>query len=114
MSTESKISLSSDDFERIRAEINMLSIICTDDVVKKRLIELSNHLNEMTNSQNINIEEMIEKKLVETKRTDKDLNASLYILYQNLKREKISVEDAKRLFEDYLRLAEYNKNNYIL
>lgn len=114
MSTESKISISSEDFERIRAEINMLSIICNDDVVKKRLIELLNHLNGITNSKDINIEEVIEKKLVETKRTDKELNASLYILHQNLIRGKITEEDAKRLFEDYLRLAEYNKNNYIL
>lgn len=114
MSADANISINREEYERIRAEINMLSMICNDDVVKKRLIELFNHLNRITDSNEMNIEEIIEKKLMETKRTDKELNANLYILYQNLKREKISVEDAKRLFEDYLRLAEYNKNNYIL
>jgi hypothetical protein len=115
MSTDSKISISSDSFERIKSEVKMLSTICSDDVVKKKLLDLLNALNAITNTKDtMSIEDMIVKKLEETKRSDKDLNANLYILHQNLIRGKISEEDAKRIFEDYLRLAEYNKNNYLL
>lgn len=114
MSNDSKISISSDSFERIKSEIKLLSIICNDDVVKKRLVELLNQMSAITGSKDISLEEIIAEKLAETKRTDKELNANLYILYHNLIRGKISEEDAKRIFEEYLRVAEYNKNNFIL
>lgn len=108
------ISISSAELEKIKSEIKTLSIICTDNVVRNRLEDLLNQINRFTGSKGtVGIEEMIAKKLEETKRSDKELNANLYILHQNLIRGRISEEDAKRLFEDYLRLAEYNKGNYI-
>lgn len=114
MPKDSKLSIDMDSFEKIKSEIKMLSIICNDGVVKKRLEELLSALNTITRStDSLTIEEMIVQKMEQTKRVDKELNANLYILHQNLIRGKISEEDAKRLFEDYLRLAEYRKNNYI-
>lgn len=109
------ISISSTGFEKIVSEIRTLSIICTDDVVKKRLMELINHLNRISDGAEdiMSIEDIIGKKLEETKRTNKELNADLYILYQNLIRGKISEEKAKQIFEDYLRMEEYNKGNYV-
>lgn len=105
------IHLSSDDYHKIREEIDELIILCNDMVVKERLKKLLVFFKSMAESDgNINLQKLISKKLKETKGRNDDLNATLYILLWDLKRGKISENEALELFKGILKSEEFDKH----
>jgi hypothetical protein len=100
-------------FDKIVSEIKALSIVCMDDYVRDRLIDLNRKIEEFKEEQGkVNIEEQIANKMEEVRGEDSELNVRLYILYQNLKRKKLSEEEALEIFERYVRQKDFDRMIY--
>lgn len=103
-----KVWISRDRYDRIMTELKELEAICFDDVVKLRISKLLKTLAELDAQGQSTFEEKLLRALEESKRNDADLNANLYILYQDYKRGKISEEEAEEVFERLVRQKYFN------
>ena len=105
-------SISECNYNRIMKEINQIYYMSSDVAVKERLIKLLEFMNILSGEKvGMGLEDLIANKRAETKRKNPDLNTTLYMLYWNLKREKISEEEAMELFNHLLKSEEFDKHN---
>jgi hypothetical protein len=111
MGDNAKVVLDRTFYEEITSEIKSLSTVCKDEFVKAKLINLNKRLDVLKNEQCrvINLQERIVEKMEETRGKDPDFSARLYILHQDLKREKISEELALEIFERSLKYKHFDK-----
>lgn len=104
--------VSEGNFNRIMKEIKEIYYMSSDIGVKDKLSRLLEFVESLSGDRvDINLEELIANKLVETKSKNPDLNANLYMLYWNLKREKVSEEEAMELYNLLLKTEKFEKNN---
>ncbi len=61
------------------------------------------------NYDNISLKEKISSKMKETKNSDPNMNANLYILYRNLVNGRITEEEALELYNMYIKIEPYDK-----
>jgi hypothetical protein len=105
-------SISEGSYNKIIKELNEIYYMSSDFTVKERLTRLLEFMNTLSGEKSgMDLEELIANKLAETKRKNPDLNATLYMLYWNLKREKISEEEAVELFNQLLKSEKFDKLN---
>jgi hypothetical protein len=105
-------SISESSYNKIIKEINEIYYMSSDVAVKERLSKLLDFMNTLSGEKaGMNLEELIANKLAETKSKNPDLNATLYMLYWNLKREKISEEEAVEFFNQLLKSEKFDKLN---
>ncbi len=107
-----KVLLNKSLFQRIILELKELKVTCKDEQMNKKIGELLKAIYDDINNKNLSLEELIKEKMKETKFTNPDLNASLYLLYRNLISGKITEEDALIRFEAYVRMEGYDKTVY--
>lgn len=113
MGEKSKVVIDKLYFDKLISELKSLSTVCGDQYVKEKLIELNKSLSKINDEQNkISVEERIANKMEEMKGKDSDLNARLYILHQDLKRGKLSEEEALEIFERYVRQKDFDRLVY--
>jgi hypothetical protein len=113
MIENAKISVDKVFFDKIVSEIKALGIICMDEYVKTRLLDLNKNLEQFNKERcKVNVEEQIANKMEEVKGKDSDLNARLYILYQDLKRGKLSEEEALEIFERNVKHQDFDRMLY--
>lgn len=91
--------------EKVKVKISQIEKISQEPIIK----EMSKEILELLNKKDLNKnKEFIEETLLEQMKQkmkstkDKDLNLKLYMLYRKLEEQKISEEDALRLYEMYL------------
>lgn len=91
--------------QKVKVKISQIEKISQEPIIK----EMSKEILELLNKKDLNKnKEFIEETLLEQMKQkmkstkDKDLNLKLYMLYRKLEEQKISEEDALRLYEMYL------------
>lgn len=110
--SQDKISVSEESMDKIRSRAKAIKLISKDRQVIKIAEEIMQIAGAEIDENSLDIMGKIEKKMKETKFTDPDLNANLYILYRNLMDKKISEKDAEELYEMYSKFEPFDKKIY--
>lgn len=95
--------LSKDDVEKMKNKLNIIKLIVEDPYAKEKVEEVLTIINkDKTNDEAVSIEELIYNKMKETKSTNPEMNADLYVIYRKLQEEKIDPAEAMRLYKIYI------------
>lgn len=94
---------------KIQSRANAIKVLSKDKQVLKEVEELLDIVEKILEDNTMTLSEKIEKKMKETKFTDPEMNASLYILHRKLSDGKISPQDAVALFEMYMSSESFDK-----
>ncbi|GAA0724231.1 hypothetical protein GCM10008905_17830 [Clostridium malenominatum] len=104
-----KLIVSEEIILKIQSRANAIKVLANDKQVLKEAEELLDIIEEILEDNTMTLVEKIEQKMRETKFTDPEMNASLYILHRKLSDGKISPQDAMALFEMYVSSESFDK-----
>ncbi|OFH99380.1 hypothetical protein CLOACE_22500 [Clostridium acetireducens DSM 10703] len=110
---DDKILINEKTINQIKSKAKIIKVITKE----KQLIDIADeilNLLELDFKENnsSSLKEKIKKKMHETKITDPDMNASLYILYRKLSDGIISEEEAAKLLDIYESIEPFDKKVY--
>lgn len=108
MNNNEKILISKDAVDKVKAGLHTIRLTSKEKSIQKEAATLLKLLEDETNMDSSSLEERILKKMKETKGTDPDMNANLYILHRKLVNGQISEQQALELFEVYVRTDNLN------
>lgn len=108
MSKDEKILINKDCVDKIKAGLHTIRLTTKEKSIKIETEKLLKLLENETTIDKLSLEEKILKKMRETKSTDPDMNASLYILHRKLVNGQISEQQALELFEVYAKTDNLN------
>ncbi|OPJ57808.1 hypothetical protein [Clostridium oryzae] len=97
---------------KLKAYIAEIEYLCDDDNLTKKIQDLQDYVNSSfkdSSSEKELLEEVIYTKMKDSKKFDRDLYAKYYMLYQDVKNNRIDIERAKELCESFERFAHYEK-----
>lgn len=112
MSNEDKILIDKKCIEKIKISLNTIRLMTKEKNVKRETEKLLELLNDEVKISSLSIEERILKKMKETKGSDPDMNANLYILHRKLVNGQISERQALELFDMYVKIEPYDSKIY--
>lgn len=107
MGSEEKIYIDKQLIEKVRNGLSTIKMTSREKDIKKEAERLFNILEEELSINTLPLEERILKKMRETKTTDPDMNANLYILHRKLVNRQISEKQALEMFETYVKIEPY-------
>ncbi|KZL94125.1 hypothetical protein [Clostridium magnum] len=112
MENREKILISKEIIDKIKAGLHTIRLTTKEKSIQKEAATLVKLLEAETNMDSLSLEEKILQKMKETKSTDPDMNANLYILHRKLVNGQISEQQALELFEAYVRTDNMNNGFY--
>ncbi len=112
MSNEKSISLDKESIAKLRAGLNTIKLTSKEKDIVKEATKLFDFLNEQISIASLSLEERILQKMRETKTTDPDMNANLYILHRKLVNGQIDQKQALEMFEMYVKIEPYDTKMY--
>lgn len=112
MENREKILISKEIIDKIKAGLHTIRLTTKEKSIQKEAATLVKLLEAETNMDSLSLEEKILQKMKETKSTDPDMNANLYILHRKLVNGQISEQQALELFEAYVRTDNMNNRLY--
>lgn len=107
MGNGEKILINKKILENIKTGLNAIKLMSNEKNTKKEIERLMNILNEELQISILSIEEKILKKMKETKRSDPEMNANLYILHRKLVNKQITEQQAAELYDMYVKIEPY-------
>lgn len=111
MENSEKILISKEIVDKVKAGLHTIRLTTKEKSIQKEAAALVKLLEDETKMDSSSLEEKILQKMKETKSTDPDMNANLYILHRKLVNGQISEQQALELFEIYVRTDNLN-NGY--
>lgn len=87
--------------EKIQLELKNIEIICSDYVAKEKIHMLLELIELETEENKMILSELIQDKIRETRGVNSELNTNFYMLYRKLCENKISILEAKEIYEMY-------------
>lgn len=112
MDNNEKILIKKEVIDKIKAGLHTIRLTTKEKSIQKEAATLVKLLEDETVVSNQSLEEKILQKMKETKSSDPDMNANLYILHRKLINGQISEEHALELFEGYVRTDYMNNSLY--
>lgn len=109
MEDEEKVLISKVCIQKIKMGLKTIKLNEKNKNLKKEASEMLDMIDRELSDDSESLEEKILEKMKETKKSDPDMNANLYILYRNLVDNKISEEQALQLYSMYVKIEPYNK-----
>ena len=102
--SNNEVSIQVETIEKIIRELNEISILCSEPHLKTKIEGLQSFVSSIIDimDNKISVEDIIYEKMVEVKHLNPDLHLKLYMLYRNLKSNRISEVDAMSSFESCL------------
>lgn len=107
-----RISIDIESMEKLRSGLNTIKLTSKEKDVIKEAEKLLNFLNEQITLGSLSLEERILQKMRETKNTDPDMNANLYILHRKLVNGQIDQKQALEMLEMYVKIEPYDNKMY--
>lgn len=101
METDEKILIKKGDLEKIKTKLKGLKVLVRDKESINTVNEIMELLDNEMKDKDISIKEMIHNKMRETEYSNPELNFKLYILYRKLSDNKISEEEALKVYKMY-------------
>lgn len=106
---EEKILISKSCIQKIKLGLKTIRLNEKNKNLKKEASQMLDMIEQELTDDSESLEEKILDKMKETKNSDPDMNANLYILYRNLVNDKISQEQALQLYTMYIKIEPYDK-----
>lgn len=97
--------------EKIHRDLKYIDSLSSVSDMKEKINEMIRFIDDETLNNKGIFEEIIGLKLKETANKNPELNTHLYILYRNLNQNKISIQEAKKIYKIYLK--EYQDKSII-
>lgn len=110
--SKDKIKFNVESVEKIKSRIKAIKLMSKDKEISKLAVEVIELLENEIKENSITLMEKIELKMKETKFSDPELNANLYMVYRNLMDDKISEKDAEEIYELYVKSEFFDKKLY--
>ncbi|CAB1241963.1 hypothetical protein ACFHWD_06030 [Clostridium sp. MT-14] len=104
-----KILINKNCIDMLISGLKNIKISSREKSIKKEAEKMLNLIEEELYKRNISLKQKILEKMKETKSTDPNMNANLYILYRNLDSGQISEEQALELFKMYVKMEPYDR-----
>ncbi|MBC2582118.1 hypothetical protein [Clostridium sp. DJ247] len=111
MDNNEKVLIGKELIVKIQSGLHTIRLTTKDKNIKKEAETLLKLLETETTFNSLSLEEKILQKMKETKGTDPDLNANLYILHRKLVNKQISEQQALQLLEMYIK-TEVNEGGF--
>lgn len=92
--------------EKVKSDLMDIETLCSDYFIKEKLHKIVNFIEQETFNSKVVFEEMIFKKVKETRSVSSELNTNFYLLYRKFKENKISMQEAQTIYEMYLKELE--------
>lgn len=89
--------------QEVHAKLKAIELDCTDFGTKEKIHKLINYIEEENLNSKKVLAEMIYAKVKETRSVSSELNTYFYLLYRNLEQGKVSVEEAHKLYDMYVK-----------
>lgn len=102
MSDEEKVLIRKNTIEEIQGKLNRIRLTTGEYSIKSIAEEILNLLEVEFKIEEEPIEEVIRKKMLETKNTNPELHFKFYMLYRKLIDKRITEEDALKTYELYM------------
>lgn len=96
--------------EKIKSDLKEIEGSSSMVEIKEKIHELMDFMNCETPDNRSVLEDMIYSRLLETRGVNPELNTYLYILYRNFTQNKISMQEAERLYIQYSKELSPAKN----
>lgn len=107
------VNLDRETIEKILAELNEVESLTPEDAIKFRINNIINILSKAANLKDEeSIEDMVYRKMKEAVSKNPDLHVKLYMLYRNLTEGKVSQEEAREMYENYVQMYPYDTMIY--
>jgi hypothetical protein len=87
--------------EKIQLDLRETELLCSDYLVKEKIHKILEYIEQETTDNKMVLEDLIKEKIKETRGINSELNTSFYFLYRNFLEEKITIQDAKDMYEMY-------------
>lgn len=112
MDNNEKILISKQIVDKVKAGLHTIRLTTKEKSIQKEAATLVKLLEAETNANSSSLEDRILEKMKETKGTDPDMNANLYILHRKLVNGQISEQQALELLEIYVKTDNLNNGFY--
>lgn len=109
---EEKLLVNQEVVTKIQSRAMAIKLTSKDRQVIKEAEEILEIIEKILKDNTLTLNEKIEKKMKDTKFSDPEMNANLYILYRKLSDGKISPKDAEALFQLYINTEPFDKKIY--
>lgn len=109
---DDKIVICRDILIKIKSRAQIIKSSCKDKALIKEADQILDLVTKELNKDTETVLEKIEQKMRETRKSNPDLNANLYILHRNLVNNKITEENALELLKMYLESEQFDKKIY--
>ncbi|WP_315114316.1 hypothetical protein [uncultured Clostridium sp.] len=109
---EEKLLVGHEVVTKIQSRAIAIKLTSKDRQVIKEAEEILEIIENILKDNTLTLNEKIEKKMRDTKFSDPEMNANLYILYRKLSDGKISPKDAEALFQLYINTEPFDKKIY--
>ncbi|NMM61467.1 hypothetical protein HBE96_01865 [Clostridium sp. P21] len=107
MENEEKMYIDKKLIEKVRNGLSIIKMSSREKDIRKEAEKLFDLLDEEISINSLSLEERILKKMKETKNTDPDMNANLYILHRKLVNGQITRKQALEMFDMYVKIEPY-------
>jgi hypothetical protein len=89
--------------EKVKSDLIDTQALCSDYLIEEKLHKIINFIDQETYSSKVIFEEMIYRKVKETRNINAELNTDFYLLYRKFRENKISMQEAQTIYEMYLK-----------
>lgn len=112
MAEENKMLVNKDNLAKIKSRANAIKVMTTDKGILQNISDILQIIDKEIEDNTLSILDKIEKKMKDSRRSDPEMHASLYILYRKLSDGKISEKEAYNLYNMYISTEPFDKKIY--
>lgn len=102
MNIDEEVAFKKETVDKIQTKLRVIRLTTAEPAIKGKIEEILDIINNELNPDSMSIGEIIYNKMSESKAIDKELHVRLYMLYRKLLDDKISEEDAAKLYQLYV------------
>lgn len=102
-------SISEKTVDLVISKLKAIQLSSEDNTVLTQVNHILDIFENITKPKEACLKDIIYKTMQEVKNDDPDLHFNLYMLYRKIEDVKISEEDAKDIFETYMKMRQFDK-----
>jgi hypothetical protein len=89
--------------QKVQSQLKQIEDMGSVQEIKKEIHELLGFIEQESMENKAVLEEMIHIKIKETSGVNPEVNTYLYLLYRNLIQDKVSINEAQKLYKMYVK-----------
>jgi hypothetical protein len=103
------LSINEDTLNLVVSKLKKIQLSSEDKIVSSQINCILDIFEDIINSNRLSLKDLIRKVMQEVKKDDPELHFNLYMLNRKIENEKISEDEAKNIFETYMKIRNFDK-----